>query len=815
MSDPFNFQFTSGGDFTDSWQDDNTGTYDFHSNVFADPFNSDTAITQGNGMGIDLSLEWGMPDASINQFPNNSLHDNALFPSNNNQLLLPFNQQVQTQNLQQYLPLDQDSQDDPFSAYAPLDSINDTNSLPFGQQFLQQSNQALPLTTGNQFFSTSTFELAPDDHAQSDNNRRQSTASSETAALDAQKVSLNRAAKRRGDPSCDPSRRYTANLVNVSPWGSRKWNGKHLFGYTPKGQWLRDRCFNRKQLQEYVDNCAKETVFWVQQAPTQCNHRLDPEDRICRWANCPVANRTIAAGWLRVAFDEFPHLTSNGLRDPLKCAGSMHLWCFEQAFDPLQFHLSGRLRAEDREFPLEDKSVVTLEKLTDAGIIREAYQPWFLQRMRRPNQPPREYRDTLSYRLTRYHVDNQTAARQKARSKRNTAKSADERRTIDVHLGNLKLFVEITNKVKRSKKARKLQRARSEDDEESSTSSQAWANGEQMTAMSRYPEHTQGNLLSLPGLPSGNAHGKRMKTSHSNPLLNSSLGNGPLGYFDPLNPVRNAMQSSTETPLDTNLLQNSLTGFPSQNYAQMVTGARFNRATRGQPRQTPRPIITQNLQQISPSSTMIPSQAHAPQQPGRPSNRSNLSLASQPNVLLKREPLWTPVESLHSVGGRTGMGFFESQQRVNPPQQELEFCDFIDPRLFGDEPEVGQHHEAAVVEAKNDSAPDTISESIEVQPQGSLGGVVSPQAAAPSQYLNSLDDHMASAEFGVFDDDSSFPSLFEDLTSANGVNERATAPTGVISISSSEASDSKRKSLSHKYDTRSRQNSRTRRTGAS
>lgn len=88
MSDPFNFQFTSGGDFTDSWQDDNTGTYDFHSNVFAgtefsenlfgpgqsetdlgtldfltgaDPFNSDTAITQGNGMGIDLSLEWGMP----------------------------------------------------------------------------------------------------------------------------------------------------------------------------------------------------------------------------------------------------------------------------------------------------------------------------------------------------------------------------------------------------------------------------------------------------------------------------------------------------------------------------------------------------------------------------------------------------------------------------------------------------------------------------------------------------------------------------------------------------------------------------------
>ncbi|PTB66291.1 hypothetical protein BBK36DRAFT_1119413 [Trichoderma citrinoviride] len=833
MSNPFNFQFTDGGDFTDPWQDDNADTGYFGNNGFAgtaspehtfaeeqsemnlgtlefltaaDPFKPDMAMTQDNGMGIDLALDWLVSDTSNNQLSSTSLQSNAIFPSNNDLPLLPFGQQIPAYSLQQHVDQNND-QDDPFSAYPPLGFDDGTNSLPYGQQFLQQSSRALPLTTGNQIFSTSFFEPASEKHLQSDNYQRQSTADSETAP-EAPKVSLNRAAKRRGDPSCDPSRHYTANLVNVSPWGSRNWNGNHLFSYTPKGQWLRDRCFNKKQLQEYVDNCSKETVFWVQQAPTQCNHRLDPEDRVCRWANCPVANRTIAAGWLRVAFDEFPHLTSNGLRDPLKCAGSMHLWCFEQAFDPLKFHLAGRLRAEDREFPLEDKSVVTLEKLTDAGIIREAYQPWFMQRMRHPNQPPREYRDTLSYQLTRYHVDNQTAARQKARSKRNTAKSADERRTIDVHLGNLQLFVEITNKVKKSKKARKLQRARVEDDEDSNPASQAWRNGDPMAATNWYPEQSQGEFLSLLGLSSGSIQRREVNTPHSNAMLKPNMSSRPPSFFDPLNPGRNAMQSSFQRPVATSLLQNSLTGIPNHTYSQTVTGARFNKAIRGQPRQLLRPVTTQNLQHSIPSGTTVPCQVQTPQPTRRLNNQPNSSLATQPNVFLKHEPSWTPFESSQSVGGSSGTGFFDSQQGSSPRQEELNLADFIDPSLFGDEPVVGQHHEEAVVEASDESAAQPMLESIELQPQGSVDGVVSPQTAASSQYWDGLDSLVDTAGFGGFDD-SSFPSLFD------GVDERATTLTGVVSISSSEASGSQGKNLGHKYDTRSRQNSKRRRTDTS
>ena len=85
MSNPFNFQFNDGGDFTDPWQDDNADTGYFGNNGFAgtaspehtfaeeqsemnlgtlefltaaDPFKPDMAMTQDNGMGIDLALDW-------------------------------------------------------------------------------------------------------------------------------------------------------------------------------------------------------------------------------------------------------------------------------------------------------------------------------------------------------------------------------------------------------------------------------------------------------------------------------------------------------------------------------------------------------------------------------------------------------------------------------------------------------------------------------------------------------------------------------------------------------------------------------------
>ncbi|UKZ77142.1 hypothetical protein TrVFT333_004860 [Trichoderma virens FT-333] len=661
---------------------------------FFRPFNPNAAIPHEHDLDIDLSLDWRAPDLSSNQFSNLNIIDNTVVPLQNiNQPLVPFGQQFPVHSFSDsyFEPYPEHTiQDNPLSAYPPLDFDYGTNSLPYGPQVIQQFGQP--------YSNNVNFGFNQHENPTSPEGRNQSS-------LGTQKVSFNRAAKQRGDPSCDPSLCYASDPSKIAPWGSMTWNGQHLFTYTPKGQWLRDRCFTKEQLREYADNCGKDTVFWVQQAPTQCNHRLEPEDRMCRWANCPVANRTITAGWLRVAFDEFPHLTSSGARDPLKCAGSLHLWCFEQIFDPTEFHLCGRLRPEDRQFPFEDKSVVTLEKLTDAGIIREAYQPWFEQRMFSLNQQPREYRDSLSYRLTKYHIENQTAARQKARSKRNDTKSVGERRTIDVHLGNLKI-----------------------------------------------------------------SQNRDSNTYQVNPTLNSNMSSRQPSYFDPLNPAHYSGQSTTRPSATTastlsNYIESSHLGISSQNDAQNVTGARFNRATRGKPRPVLRPIITQPLQQypysVNPSTSL--------------------------NAFTH-----TTGDILQLPGASSNTCFFDSRRLGSPTHEVPGFGLLIDPRISEVELRVGQHQEEAVSEANDAFLAHTLTFPVASQPPGIMDGAVSPRITATSPYWDSLVD------FGGFG--GAFPTpLLTDFSATNGVDgDRVATLTGasIQHVSSPEVARIKRETLS-------------------
>ncbi|KAK5989887.1 hypothetical protein PT974_08149 [Cladobotryum mycophilum] len=356
-----------------------------------------------------------------------------------------------------------------------------------------------------------------------------------------QEISHHRAERQ----SQDPSSRYRAEATAPNPWGSLAYNDQHLFSYTAQGQWLLDRCFDASQLREYVTQCPKGTIFWLQQAPTHSTHRLDPEDRLCRWVDCPVANRKITAGWLRVAFDESPALTSDGTKDPLKVAGSMHLWCFEQVFDPLEFHMSGKLRPEHRKFPNEDKSVVTLEKLTDAGIIRESYLPWIEEKTKEwrisgPLSVPRPHNETLSYALNKYHLDNQTAARQKARVRRNEHKTQEEKRTIDVHMGDLGLYVEACKKAKDTKKWRRLSEAR---------------NGRSIQDL--YPPHIPGQPR-LRMLPS--RHSLSRIPQHGNSMNSIQLAQEYLNPLALITPPRLAHGSALSTAPSPALLQTRTSG---------------------------------------------------------------------------------------------------------------------------------------------------------------------------------------------------------------------------------------------------------------
>ncbi|KAM0263023.1 hypothetical protein ACHAQJ_001401 [Trichoderma viride] len=780
MQQPYDTQDIDG-DFTNTWENDTSieemsfGDYtsglrmpDFLTTTDTD--NVDAAIQQDGNLRLDPSLNWMI-----------------------------------------YL-----EQDYPLSAYPPLDNDDAANSLPYGHWAVQQFQQNPPLAAQNPHANN--LDLTPNIQVQPNNIEIiEIDSDSETIG----QVSPHRTAKQRGGPSCDPSLccSYATKTGTHAPWGSMTWNGQHLFSYTPKGQLLRDRCYSKQQLQEYVDNCGKDTVFWVQQAPTQCNRRLDPEDRICRWANCPVGNRTITAGWLRVAFDEFPHRTSSGSRDPLKCAGSMHLWCFEQVFDPAEFHVSGRLRPEIRQFPNENKNVVSLEKLTDVGIVREAYQPWFAQRLGRFDlqnqlQLSREYRETLSYCLTKYHLDHQTAARQKARSKRNEIKRQDERKTIDVHLGNLKMFVDLTNKARQSRKIRKLQRSKArgektdspdtDDSARSDIPSQPWAftnaqltrNGGQIAPASQYmnpsreapsthllqsrqyslgggnlqeasaqrPRRDFGRQPTLPQPTAGSYCNLDTSIFDSTSPTNWNINSGLPHYFNPLNPAHNAIQSSLQPSLMARASPNNFldrqASVSNSNYPHGTPDSRFNMVTQGRLGYPLRSLVTLFQQQQLGSLGDIPnSQLETPQGSGFIKREQDETKAfAQPTE-----------ETLPLLGDSGGTGLVDPRPANDPSQEELHFNHLIDSTLFEDELETNNYLTEADSEADNIFTAHTLTDADASQPLGPVACTVSPQDTAAAESWDSFGSFMDTEDFGGFFS-ADTPSLFDDFTPTNGVD---------------------------------------------
>ncbi|KAL7943497.1 hypothetical protein V8C42DRAFT_359176 [Trichoderma barbatum] len=892
MSNPYDSPYPDD-DLLDAWQPNNTNTFNldsqtysdrplpnsFSEQVFAeaqsemsretldfltaeDPFNSDAAIPHEHGLGFDLLFDWSLLDPSINQYSNIPIPDNALLPLNSNiSSFPPFDQQLSAGNLPHSCLvqcLDQDHQDNPLSVYPPLGADGGINPSPYGRQVIQQAAQIHHSTTQNPHDSRNNVDLNPNAPSESNNNPQKDPASPARTSLSTsglRKVRTKRLPKNAaGDTSRDPSTVYKQNPGGATPWGGLTWNGQELFSYNLQRQWLRDRCFNKEQFRQYAYSCVRDTVFWVQQFPSQCGHRLDDEDRLCRYANCPLENRIITAGWLRVAFDEFPLDTSSGETDPLRCAGSVHLYCFEQIFSPKEihgFHVSGRLRPEDRVFPREESSKVELEKLTDKGIIRKAYQPWFQQLPKRlqeqqrnqaseqqreqtpeqapeqtPEQAPeqaQEYRDSLSYQLNKYHVDNQTAARQRARSQRNSQKTQKEMKTIDVHLGDLQMFVDITNKTKEDKKRKRpstsgtrgndtLNSAPQRQQQQTLTITDPAREQRRADVASWYPEPTQehselhelqprerhladGHLEESSSRGLGPGYGGHMRpdlaqfysvgSQYRDPnafQLNPTPSRQP-SYFDPLNPAQNSMRPNIPSPVTTpntlsSYLQDRHLGVsnPNYKYPPYPTGTRLNRATRGQPRPILRPVITQLYPFFGNPSALVDAFTQ------------------------------TSGETLKLLERSRNTVFYDSRRSSNPIRGGLP----IDPRISEDVIEVSQHQQEAVGEANNAFTTHAPTDPVASQLPGITDSAVSPRVTAASPPWHSLVNFDGYEYSGA-----GFSLLPIDITATSEVyGERAATPAGVSiqDVSSPRAASVKRKNLSPSEATQSEQANKRRRT---
>lgn len=272
------------------------------------------------------------------------------------------------------------------------------------------------------------------------------------------KLRQDREAKKSGHPLCDPRNVYLTPTPIPSPWGSLTTKRQHLFAYTEQAQWIPDRTFNIRHLREYITTCPRNLIMWVQTSPAQSAQRLDKHDSTCRWVGCPVNSGKIIAGWLRVVFDEYPTLTSTGMKDPFKVAGAMHLWCLEQCFDIVELYASGMLMADDRVFPRED-SLTSLTR-DHSHRVRDAFHTWFNPKLENwekngPVELPRDHKDSLSYSLISYHLNHQAYAREKARKISNMPRAEHEVKTINVHQGDLGLY---TKQLKQTNAARKAAR---------------------------------------------------------------------------------------------------------------------------------------------------------------------------------------------------------------------------------------------------------------------------------------------------------------------------------------------------------------------
>ncbi|KAM0218920.1 hypothetical protein ACHAPA_001615 [Fusarium lateritium] len=236
------------------------------------------------------------------------------------------------------------------------------------------------------------------------------------------------------------ARKHYPPSIQINEWQA---NGTH-FSYQQGGQWDEDISLSAMDLRAYVDNCPRKLTVWLQNTPSQVGQRTSKCDMRCRYSECPVKYGTLRNGWFRVAFDEFPDHTTDGLLDPYRMAGSMHLWCFEQCIDPFELFQRGVLVGDDRVFRLEHNAM-TLLRNGEKDIFEAALDPWIEGRQQIGTSfqvPYARHEDTLSYALIKHHLERQPGTRQSVRDKRNGARQNDNLKTQDVHMGRLDFFVD-------------------------------------------------------------------------------------------------------------------------------------------------------------------------------------------------------------------------------------------------------------------------------------------------------------------------------------------------------------------------------------
>lgn len=263
----------------------------------------------------------------------------------------------------------------------------------------------------------------------------------------------------------DAEKYYKIIPTKPSAWGAITESGELPFQYTTEGELIPGRSYTVDQIIEYLskhplhDNVGEQNhldtrsglKLWIQRAPADGKQRYPSEiSDICRFKNCPISNRTITKGLIRVCLDEQTH--PNFPKNPYHNAGYVHLYCLEKSLDFPQLCKDFRVLPDTRQL-LEPTNMMAINK--DHGSMEKIVEdftqnskPWakFDDTQVRPAA---WYEHSLNYQLVTEHLGRQSRSVQTVREKR-------DGNSLDVHKGNLDLYIEN----QRILKAKKTPRAK-------------------------------------------------------------------------------------------------------------------------------------------------------------------------------------------------------------------------------------------------------------------------------------------------------------------------------------------------------------------
>lgn len=246
----------------------------------------------------------------------------------------------------------------------------------------------------------------------------------------------------------EPPPAYNRRYPRPPSWGEAS-DGSPLFVYNDDGELRTDRKYTAEEIRKYIEKNPRKLRIWVQQSPTQVAHRLGNRNT-CMWKGCIKQGHKIDTGFFRIAFDEFYKQSKKGHRDPLRPAAVMHMWCYEQCFDPLVDYHDYKLKADKRPLTKETRNMIGIAN-KGKHIVRDAFKPWLIKT--EFTERAREYTGSLSSALNEYHLSTRSS-RKLALAHERSKKTGEC--IINFHKGDLMLFCQDTGKNKQNMKQKDL-----------------------------------------------------------------------------------------------------------------------------------------------------------------------------------------------------------------------------------------------------------------------------------------------------------------------------------------------------------------------